>query len=156
MAEQVLMTAEGLQRLKDELDERKTVKRREIKDAIKLARSFGDLSENSEYDEAKESQAANESRISEIEETLKHVVVIEESSENDGVMIGSTVRVYDFEYDEELTYKIVGSAEADPANNKISNESPVGAALLGHKVGEKVVAAAPQGNLEFEIKEIMK
>lgn len=156
MADRVLMTAEGLQKLKDELDERKTVKRREIKDAIKVARSFGDLSENSEYDEAKESQAANESRISEIEETLKHVVVIEESSENDGVMIGSTVRVYDFEYDEELTYKIVGSAEADPVNNKISNESPVGAALLGHKVGEKVVAAAPQGNLEFEIREIIK
>lgn len=156
MADRVLMTAEGLQKLKEELDERKTVKRREIKDAIKTARSFGDLSENSEYDEAKDSQAENESRISEIEETLKRVVVIEESAENDGVMIGSTVRLYDFEYDEYLTYKIVGSAEADPAKDMISNESPVGAALLGHKAGEKVVAATPQGNLEFEIKEIIK
>jgi transcription elongation factor GreA len=156
MADQVLMTAEGLKKLQDELDERKTVKRREIKDAIKLARSFGDLSENSEYDEAKESQAANETRISEIEETLKHVVVIDESGENDGIMIGSTVRVYDFEYEEELTYKIVGSTEADPVNNKISNESPVGAALLGHKVGDKVVASAPQGSLTFEVREILK
>jgi transcription elongation factor GreA len=114
------------------------------------------LSENSEYDEAKESQAANETRISEIEETLKHVVVIDESGENDGIMIGSTVRVYDFEYEEELTYKIVGSTEADPVNNKISNESPVGAALLGHKVGDKVVASAPQGSLTFEVREILK
>ena len=149
------MTAEGLQKLKEELDERKTVKRKEIKEAIKVARSFGDLSENSEYDEAKDAQAENESRISEIEEILKHVVVINESSENDGIVIGSTVKVYDVEFDEELTYKIVGSAEADPAKNQISNESPVGAALLGHKVGEKVTAAAPMGMLEFEIREIM-
>ena len=149
------MTAEGLQKLKEELDERKTVKRKEIKEAIKVARSFGDLSENSEYDEAKDAQAENESRISEIEEILKHVVVINESSENDGIVIGSTVKVYDVEFDEELTYKIVGSAEADPAKNQISNESPVGAALLGHKVGDKVTAAAPMGMLEFEIREIM-
>lgn len=155
MSEQILMTAEGLQKLKDELDERKTVKRKEIKEAIKVARSFGDLSENSEYDEAKEAQAENETRISEIEEMLKHVVVINESSENDGITIGSTVRVYDLEFKEELTYKIVGSAEADPAKNQISNESPVGAALLGHKVGDRVTAAAPMGNLEFEIREIM-
>lgn len=155
MSEQILMTAEGLQKLKDELDERKTVKRKEIKEAIKVARSFGDLSENSEYDEAKDAQAENETRISEIEEILKHVVVINESSENDGISIGSTVRVYDVEFDEELTYKIVGSAEADPAKNQISNESPVGAALLGHKVGDRVTAVAPMGNLEFEIREII-
>lgn len=155
MSEQILMTAEGLQKLKDELDERKTVKRKEIKEAIKVARSFGDLSENSEYDEAKEAQAENETRISEIEEILKHVVVINESSENDGITIGSTVRVYDLEFEEELTYKIVGSAEADPVKNQISNESPVGAALLGHKVGDRVTAAAPIGNIDFEIREIM-
>ena len=156
MSEQVLMTAEGLQKLKEELDERKTVKRKEIKEAIKRARAFGDLSENSEYDEAKDAQAENETRISEIEEILKHVVMIEESGENDGIVIGSTVRVYDITFDEELVYKIVGSAEADPIKNQISNESPVGAALLGHKAGDRVTAAAPMGALEFEIREIVK
>lgn len=156
MAEQVLMTAEGLEQLKQELEERKTVKRKEIKEAIKVARGYGDLSENSEYDEAKDAQAQNEARISEIEEALKHVVLIDENSAKDGVSIGSRVRVYDVEFKEEVIYKIVGSTEADPAQFKISNESPVGAALLGHKVGETVVAAAPMGQLEFEIKEIMK
>lgn len=156
MAEKILMTAEGLQKLQEELDYRKTVKRREIKEAIKTARGFGDLSENSEYDEAKDSQASNEARISEIEEMLKHVHVIEKNDKNDGITIGSTVRVYDVEFDEELTYKIVGSNEADPEKNLISNESPVGMALLGHKAGEKVIAAAPMGNLEFEIREIIK
>lgn len=156
MAEQVLMTAEGLQALRAELEERKTVKRKEIKEAIKVARGYGDLSENSEYDEAKDAQAQNEMRISEIEETLKHVVLIDETSAKDGVSVGSTVKVYDVEFDEEVTYKIVGSTEADPAQSKISNESPVGAALLGHKVGEKVTAVTPMGVLEFEIREIMK
>ncbi len=156
MAEKILMTAEGLQKLKEELDYRKTVKRREIKEAIKVARGFGDLSENSEYDEAKDSQASNETRISEIEEMLKHVQVIEESDKNDGVTIGSTVRMYDVEFDEELTYKIVGSNEADPDKNMISNESPVGAALLGHKAGDKVTVQAPMGNLVFEIREIIR
>lgn len=156
MAEQVLMTAEGLQALQAELEERKTVKRKEIKEAIKVARGYGDLSENSEYDEAKDAQAQNETRISEIEETLKHVVLIEENSAKDGVSIGSTVKVYDVEFDEEVTYKIVGSTEADPAQSKISNESPVGSALLGHKVGDKVVAMTPMGALEFEVREIIK
>lgn len=156
MAEQVLMTAEGLQALQAELEERKTVKRKEIKEAIKVARGYGDLSENSEYDEAKDAQAQNEMRISEIEETLKHVVLIDETSAKDGVSIGSTVKVYDVEFDEEVTYKIVGSTEADPAQSKISNESPVGAALLGHKVGDKVTAVTPMGTLEFEVREIIK
>lgn len=156
MAEQVLMTAEGLAKLKEELEERKTVKRKEIKEAIKVARGYGDLSENSEYDEAKDAQAQNELRISEIEETLKHVVLIEENSGNDGVSVGSKVKVYDIEFDEEVVYKIVGSTEADPAQFKISNESPVGSALLGHKVGDKVTAVTPMGTLEFEVREIMK
>lgn len=156
MAEQVLMTAEGLQMLKDELEERKTVKRKEIKEAIKVARGYGDLSENSEYDEAKDAQAQNETRISEIEETLKHVVLIDEHTTADGVGVGSTVKVYDVEFEEEVTYKIVGSTEADPAQYKISNESPVGSALLGHKVGDKVSAVTPMGTLEFEIREIVK
>ncbi|MCD8048679.1 MAG: transcription elongation factor GreA [Clostridia bacterium] len=155
MAEHILMTAEGLQKLKDELDTRKTETRREIKEAIKTARGFGDLSENSEYDEAKDAQAENEARISEIEEMLKHVKVIEQSDEADGITIGSTVRVYDVEFDEEMTYKIVGSSEADPAQNTISNESPVGAALLGHKEGDKVTATTPMGDLVFEIREIL-
>lgn len=156
MAEQVLMTAEGLEMLKQELEERKTVKRKEIKEAIKVARGYGDLSENSEYDEAKEAQAQNELRISEIEETLKHVVLIDENADNDGVSVGSKVKLYDVEFDEEVVYKIVGSTEADPAQFKISNESPVGAALLGHKVGDKVTAVTPMGTLEFEIREIIK
>ena len=156
MAEQVLMTAEGLEMLKQELEERKTVKRKEIKEAIKVARGYGDLSENSEYDEAKDAQAQNELRISEIEETLKHVVLIEENTGNDGVSVGSKVKVYDIEFDEEVVYKIVGSTEADPAKFRISNESPVGAALLGHKVGDKVTAVTPMGTLEFEIREIIK
>lgn len=156
MAEQILMTAEGLEQLKMELEERKTVKRKEIKEAIKVARGYGDLSENSEYDEAKDAQAHNEMRIAEIEETLKHVVLIDENAGNDGVGVGSKVRVYDVEFDEEVVYKIVGSTEADPAQFKISNESPVGSALLGHKVGDKVTAVTPMGTLEFEIKEIIK
>ena len=156
MAEQVLMTAEGLEQLKAELEERKTTKRKEIKEAIKVARGYGDLSENSEYDEAKDAQAQNELRIAEIEETLKRVVLIEENSGKDGVGVGSKVKVYDVEFDEEVIYKIVGSTEADPAQFKISNESPVGAALLGHKVGDKVTAVTPMGTLEFEIREIIK
>lgn len=156
MAEQVLMTTEGLEQLKMELEERKTTKRKEIKEAIKVARGYGDLSENSEYDEAKDAQAQNELRIAELEETLKHVVLIEENSTNDGVSIGSKVKVYDIEFDEEVVYKIVGSTEADPAQSKISNESPVGSALLGHKVGDKVTATTPMGVLEFEIREIIK
>ena len=156
MAEQVLMTAECLEQLKAELEERKTTKRKEIKEAIKVARGYGDLSENSEYDEAKDAQAQNELRIAEIEETLKRVVLIEENSGKDGVGVGSKVKVYDVEFDEEVVYKIVGSTEADPAQFKISNESPVGAALLGHKVGDKVTAVTPMGTLEFEIREIIK
>ncbi|MBQ8541480.1 MAG: transcription elongation factor GreA [Clostridia bacterium] len=156
MAEQVLMTAEGLEQLKMELEERKTTKRKEIKEAIKVARGYGDLSENSEYDEAKDAQAQNELRIAELEETLKHVVLINENSTNDGVSVGSKVKVYDIEFDEEVVYKIVGSTEADPAQFKISNESPVGSALLGHKVGDKVTATTPMGVLEFEIREIVK
>lgn len=156
MADQVLMTAEGLQQLNAELEERKTVKRKEIKEAIKVARGYGDLSENSEYDEAKDAQAQNELRIAEIEETLKHVVLIDETMAGDGVTIGCKVTVYDFEFDEEVTYKIVGSTEADPAQFKISNESPVGAALLGKKKGDKVSATTPMGVLEFEIRDIAK
>ena len=156
MAEQVLMTAEGLEQLKMELEERKPTQRKEIKEAIQVARGYGDLSENSEYDEAKDAQAQNELRIAEIEETLKHVVIIEENTSNDGVSVGSKVKVYDIEFDEEVIYKIVGSTEADPAQFKISNESPVGSALLGHKVGDKITAATPMGVLEFEIREIIK
>ncbi len=156
MADKVLMTVEGLAKLNQELEERKTVKRKEIKEAIKVARGYGDLSENSEYDEAKDAQAQNELRIAEIEETLKHVELIDENSNMDGVSVGSTVKVYDVEFDEEVVYKIVGSTEADPAQSKISNESPVGAALIGHAVGDKVSAVTPMGVLEFEIREIIK
>ena len=150
------MSAERLEELKQELEYLQTVREKEVAEQIKEARSFGDLSENSEYDEAKDAQAQNELRIAEIEETLKHVVLIEENTSNDGVSVGSKVKVYDIEFDEEVIYKIVGSTEADPAQFKISNESPVGSALLGHKVGDKITAATPMGVLEFEIREIIK
>ena len=155
MAEQVLMTAEGLQMLKDELEERKTVKRKEIKEAIKVARGYGDLSENSEYDEAKDAQAQNETRISEIEETLKHVVLIDEHTTADGVGVGSTVKVYDVEFEEEVTYTIVGSTESDPLENKISDESPIGKALLGAKPGDEVSAETPGGTVKMKVLEIL-
>lgn len=156
MAEEILLTKESYDKLTEELNELKTKGRDDIAEKIKVALSYGDLSENSEYDEAKDAQAQNETRISEIEETLKHVVLIDESSAKDGVSVGSTVKVYDVEFDEEVTYKIVGSTEADPAQSKISNESPVGAALLGHKVGDRVSAVTPMGVLEFEVREIIK
>lgn len=157
MMKQVLLTDEGLKNLESELDELKTVKRKEIAEKIKVALSFGDLSENSEYDEAKNEQAIVESRIAAIEAMLKNVKIIDESDlKTDIISVGSRVKVRDVEFDDVAEYKIVGSSEADPVNGKISDESPVGKCLIGHKVGEKVEVDTPDGSMFYEVLEIMR
>ncbi|MCI5800714.1 MAG: transcription elongation factor GreA [Oscillospiraceae bacterium] len=157
MAEKKRLTEDGLKKLEMELEELKTVKRKEIAEKIKVALSFGDLSENSEYDEAKNEQAIIESKITQLEAMLKNVEVVdtdELSTEHIGV--GSKVRLKDLEFDEEEVYHIVGSAEADPMDNKISDESPMGKALLGHKLGDDVQVEAPAGAIHFKVMEIFK
>lgn len=157
MQKQVLLTDEGLKKLEAELDELKTVKRKEIAEKIKVALSFGDLSENSEYDEAKNDQAMVEARIATIEAMLKNVKIIDESElSSEHVHIGSKVKVYDSTFDETLTYQIVGSNEADPINGRISDESPVGRGLIGHSVGETIDVETPGGIEKYEILEILK
>ncbi len=157
MAKEILITQEGLEDLKNELEYLKVEKRTEIAEKIKIARSFGDLSENSEYDEAKNDQAKLEQRINEIESILKHHKIIEETKSRSKIVnIGTRVIVLDVELGEETEYKIVGTAEADPINGKISDESPIGKALIGHKEGETVVAETPKGELEFTIVKIVK
>lgn len=157
MAKKVLLTNEGLQKLQDELDNLKNVRRKENTEALKVAKSFGDLSENSEYDEAKNEQAEIEARIAEIEGMLKNVEIIDEDGiGTDVVSAGTKVNVKDLEDGEVAEYLIVGSTEADPMKGKISDESPLGSALLGHKAGEVIVVEAPMGKLEYEIISISK
>lgn len=147
-----LMTYEGVRKLEEELEYLKTVKRKEITEKIKVALGYGDLSENSEYDEAKNEQAFTEGRILQLENMLKHAVVVDESEiATDKVSVGSIVKVMDFEFDEEVEYSIVGSAEADPINFKISNESPVGEALMGKKIGDVIEVNVPGGITKFEV-----
>ncbi|MBC8571007.1 transcription elongation factor GreA [Zongyangia hominis] len=154
---QMVLTDEGLKKLENELEELKTVKRKDIAEKIKVALSFGDLSENSEYDEAKNEQAFVEARIAQLEAMLKNVKVLdEEELTNEHVGIGSKVKAMDLEYNEEVVYQIVGSTESDPVAGRISDESPVGQALLGRKVGDIVEVEAPVGLLKFEILEITK
>ncbi len=154
---QYVMTYEGVKKLEDELEYLKTVKRKEITEKIKVALGYGDLSENSEYDEAKNDQAFTEGRIVTLENMLKNAVVVDESEiSNDVVSVGSKVKVKDYEFDEEVEYSIVGSAEADPMNYKISNESPVGRALIGKKKGDIVEVQIPDGINKFEILEISR
>jgi len=150
-----IMTYEGVKKLEQELEYLKTVKRKEITEKIKVALGYGDLSENSEYDEAKNEQAFTEGRIAQLENMLKNTQVVDETElSNDIVAIGKTVKVKDYEFDEEVEYTIVGSAEADPMSFKISNESPVGAALLGKKIGDEVEVIVPGGTNKFKILEI--
>lgn len=147
-----LMTYEGVKKLEEELEYLKTVKRKEITEKIKVALGYGDLSENSEYDEAKNEQAFVEGRIIQLENMLKNASVIDESEiSTDMVSVGSIVKVKDYEFDEEVEYSIVGSAEADPMEFKISNESPVGSALMGKKVGEIIEVTVPGGLSKFEV-----
>ena len=152
-----IMTFAGLRALEDELFDLKVYKRKEVAQKIKEAREQGDLSENAEYDAAKDEQRDIEARIEELEKLLKNVEVVgQDEVDADTVGIGSRVKVYDVEMDEEVEYTIVGSTEADALNGKISNESPVGAALIGSKVGETIVVETISGDLEFKILEIAR
>lgn len=150
------MTSEGLEKLEQELEELKTVKRKDIADKIKLAISFGDLSENSEYDEAKNEQAMIEARIAQLQAMIKNAKVLDlENADRNSVSVGMKVRLKDIDFDEEEIYHIVGSTETDPDNGRISDESPIGKGLLGHKVGEKVSISVPSGAvINYEILEI--
>ena len=154
---QTILTDEGLKKLEEELEQLKTVTRKEVADKIKVALSFGDLSENSEYDEAKNEQALVESRIVQIEAMLKNVKILDEDElTNDIVSVGSKIKLFDKEFDEEVDYQIVGSTEADPISGRISDESPVGQSLLGHKVGDVVEVETPGGVCLDEVLEITK
>ncbi len=157
MAKEIILTYAGKKELEEELEQLKTVGRKDVADKIKVALSFGDLSENSEYDEAKSEQGKLEARISEIEEMLSRVKVLdEEQLSSDIIHVGSKVKIKDLEDGEILDYQIVGFSQADPGNGRISDESPVGKALVGHKVGETVEAETPSGILSFDILEISK
>ncbi|MDP9729775.1 transcription elongation factor GreA [Alicyclobacillus tolerans] len=158
MAEkEVLLTPEGLRKLEEELEQLKSVKRREVAERIKLAISYGDISENSEYEDAKNEQAFIEGRIMTLEKMLRNARIINEDEvDTNSVSIGSTVLLRDMEFNEDVEYTIVGSAEANPASNKISNESPVGRALLGKSIGSVVDVAVPAGTIKFKILEIRR
>ena len=153
---ETILTAEGLEKLKDELAQRKGVIREEIVERLKEARAQGDLSENSEYDQAKEDQGKNEGRIIELEQMIKTATIIDDSASKDAgvVSLGSTVILEDMETGEQETYTIVGTTEADPFANRISNESPVGAAILSKNVHSTVIVKTPAGELSYKIIEI--
>ena len=152
MAKEYKLSPERLKELQDELNYLKTVREKEVAELIKEARSYGDLSENSEYDEAKNEQGRLYSRMAEVEEILANCVVIEEEeTEGDYIRMGSTVTVYDKEFEEEQTFRITGSQEADPMNGLISEESPFGKALMGRVEGDEIVVEAPAGPVEYKI-----
>ena len=153
----VIVSKEGFEKLEKELDYLRTTKRAEIAEKIKVALGFGDLSENSEYDEAKGAQAENEQKIAELEVKIRNAKVIDSKEiDTKTVQIGNTVKLFDEEFEEEVIYTIVGSTEVDLAENKISNESPIGKALLGRKKGEVVDVDAPDGIIKFKILAIKK
>lgn len=152
-----ILTYQGLKKLEDELQDLKVVKRKDVAQKIKEAREQGDLSENAEYDAAKDEQRDIEARIEEIEKILKNAeVVVEEEVELDKISIGCTVHILDCEFDEELEYKIVGSTEANSLKGKISNESPVGKALIGCKTGDIVEVETQAGTLKYQVLEIQR
>ena len=154
---EVILTQEGYNNLEKELNFLKTEKRADIADRIKLALGFGDLSENSEYDEAKNAQAENEVKIAELENKLRHAKIIDEKDiDTETVQIGNIVKVLDMEFDEKIEYTIVGSTEVNLAENKISNESPLGEALLGAKKNQTVEVNAPAGVMKYKILSIKK
>ena len=156
-AKQMLYTQEGYDLLVKELNYLKGEKREEIKEAIALARSFGDLSENAEYDEARNEQAKTEARIAELEQLIENAVIVDEASIDTSVVnIGSTVVVYDLDEKEEIEYNIVGSIEADPFSNKISDQSPIGRAVVGNKAGATVTVDAPGGTIRLEIRKVSR
>ena len=152
MAKEYKLSPERLKELQEEMNYLKTVREKEVAELIKEARSYGDLSENSEYDEAKNEQGRLYSRMAELEEILSNCVVIEEEeSDGDYIRMGSTVVVYDKEFEEEQTFRITGSQEADPMNGLISEESPFGKALMGHIAGDEITVDAPSGTVEYKI-----
>ena len=154
---EVILTQEGYDNLEKELNYLKTEKRAEVAERIKVALGFGDLSENSEYDEAKSAQAANENKIAELENKIRHAKIIDESEiDTKTVQVGNNVKILDLEFKEEETYTIVGSTEVDLSQNKISNESPIGKALIGAKKNQVVEVHAPAGILKYKVLEITK
>lgn len=156
MAEKkVVLTYDGLKQKEDELYDLKINRRKDVAEKIKEARSQGDLSENAEYDAAKEEQAEIEAKIVQIEKMLRNAEVIDEDEiDKNKVNVGVTVKIFDYEFDEEVSYTIVGSAEADPMNGKISNESPIGLAMIGHGVDDEITVDSPQGEIKIKILEI--
>ena len=153
----VILTSEGLQKYETRLELLKNEKRLEVAEKIKEARAFGDLSENAEYDAAKKEQAELEEEIAKIENILKNTQLLEDDEiSTDIINIGSKVKIHDFEFKEDVDYQIVGSSEADPFSYKISNESPIGAGLIGHKKGETISIETPGGTQKFKILEIHK
>lgn len=154
---EVILTQEGFDNIERELEYLRTEKRAEIAERIKVALGFGDLSENSEYDEAKNAQAENENKIAELENKVRYAKIIDEKDiDTKTVQIGNTVKLYDVEFEEEVEYTIVGSTEVNLAENKISNESPIGKALLGAKKGSEVDVQAPAGIIKYKILSIKK
>lgn len=154
---QMLYTKEGFQALQAELKERQTIKREEIKEAIALARSFGDLSENSEYDEARNEQAKNEARILELQALIDNALIVDETKIDTSVIsIGSTVKVFDITYNEEVEYSIVGSNEVDPLVGKISDQSPIGRALMGKSAGAEFNVETPSGTITMKVLEVTR
>jgi transcription elongation factor GreA len=152
---EVILTPEGYEKLKQEIEHLSTEKRREVAERIRVAREFGDIAENAEYDDAKNEQMLLEHRIATLEERLRHAQVIDKKSiAKDVVSVGSKVKLRDVDAKQTVEYRIVGSAEANPAENKLSNESPVGKAIIGKKKGETVEVAAPRGALKYKILEI--
>ncbi|WP_027406288.1 transcription elongation factor GreA [Anaerovibrio sp. RM50] len=150
----VLLTADGLKKLQEKLDYLKSVKRLEVADRLKAAIALGDLSENSEYDDAKNEQAFLEGEIAELEEKIRHAKIIEDSADSNVVSMGSKIVLKDLEFEETDEYQLVGSTEADPDEGKISNESPVGAAIIGKTVGEVVEVHVGENIINYEIVEI--
>ena len=154
---EVILTQEGFNNIEKELEYLRTEKRAEIAERIKVALGFGDLSENSEYDEAKNAQAENEAKIAELENKVRYAKIIDEKDiDTKTVQIGNTVKLYDEEFEEEVEYTIVGSTEVDLTQNRISNESPIGKALLGAKKGSTVEVDAPAGKIKYKILSIKK
>ncbi len=149
------VTEEGLKKLKDELEYLKLTKRKEVAEALKQAKAFGDLSENSEYDEAKNEQAEVERHIAELEDILNNIEIIKSTGKKNTIHVGSSVKVLDMEFDEEIVYTIVGSTESDPMANKISDESPIGKALLGAKPKDIITADTPGGSVKMKVLEIV-
>lgn len=157
MAKQQIVTESGYKKMKDELDYLVNVKRKEAAENVRIARGFGDLSENSEYDEAKNEQAKIEAKIEELEEILAHAKVISDNEiQTDTVNVGITVVLYDIEYDEDVEYTLVSSREVNLAQGKISDQSPIGKALVGAKVGDTVSVEVPDGTMKYKVKSLKR